>query len=102
MVRPVAGLAMICASLIIMCLIPAGQSYAEIDPETVVGVWLFDEGEGEIAGDSSENGNGGKIFGAKWVDGKFGKALDFDGTIPKPGIPDLWIKLRVAASGRIT
>lgn len=79
MVRPVAGLAMICASLIIMCLIPAGQSYAEIDPETVVGVWLFDEGEGEIASDSSGNGNDGKIFGTKWVDGKFGKALDFDG-----------------------
>lgn len=34
-----------------------------------------------MAKDSSGNGNGGTIKGgAKWVDGKFGKALEFNGT----------------------
>ena len=39
----------------------------------------FDEGEGEIASDTSGQGNDGKVMGAEWVDGKFGKALQFDG-----------------------
>ena len=33
------------------------SSFAELDPETCVGVWLFDEGEGDIAADSSGEGN---------------------------------------------
>jgi len=55
------------------------QSYAKIDPKTIVGLWLFDEGSGKIAKDSSGNGNDGTLEGPKWVDGKFGKALEFDG-----------------------
>jgi hypothetical protein len=54
--------------------------YARIDPESIIGIWLFDEGKGDVAEDSSENGFDGKIMnGAKWVDGKFGDALEFDG-----------------------
>ena len=45
----------------------------------LVGAWHFDEGQGNIAHDSSGNNNHGTIYGAKWVDGKFGKALEFDG-----------------------
>jgi hypothetical protein len=57
-----------------------GSSYAQIDPETVVGMWLFDEGEGEIAKDSSGNGNNVKLEnGTGWAEGKFGQALNFDG-----------------------
>ncbi len=52
---------------------------AEIDPETAVGVWLLDEGGGNTTKDASENGHDGEINGAKWKDGKFGKALEFDG-----------------------
>ena len=52
---------------------------AEIDPKSITGMWLFDEGKGGVATDSSEHGNDGEIHGAKWVDGKFGKALEFDG-----------------------
>jgi hypothetical protein len=37
------------------------------DP-TLVGYWNFDEGEGEIAGDSSGNGNNGTVVGAIWTD----------------------------------
>ena len=53
---------------------------ARIDPKSIVGIWLLDEGQGNTAKDSSGNKNDGKIVGAKWTDGKFGKALDFDGT----------------------
>jgi hypothetical protein len=57
-----------------------GSGYAEIEHETIIGVWMFNEGEGDLAGDSSENGLDGKIMnGANWVDGKFGDALELDG-----------------------
>ena len=55
----------------------SGKSHA--GPEGLVGAWLFDEGKGNVAEDVSENGHDGKINGAEWVDGKFGKALKFDG-----------------------
>jgi len=56
------------------------QSYAEIDPDTIVGMWLFDESKGDTATDSSGNGNDGELVGnPEWVDGKFGNALEFDG-----------------------
>lgn len=58
----------------------ASSSYAEIDPEVIAGIWLFDEGEGDSTGDSSQNGNDGAITGAAWDDGKFGSALEFDGS----------------------
>ena len=54
-------------------------SVAKIDPETAVGVWLFDEGAGNETKDASGNDHDGTINGAKWKDGKFGKALEFDG-----------------------
>lgn len=59
---------------------------ADIDPENIMGMWLFDEGKGGVATDSSEQGNDGEIHGAKWVDGKFGKALEFDGV-------DNWVEV---------
>ena len=62
----------------VFLLIPL-QGFADIDPESITGMWLFDEGKGGVATDASENGNDGEIHGAKWVDGKFGKALEFDG-----------------------
>jgi hypothetical protein len=64
----------------IISLILTAQSIAALDSETVVGMWLFDRGTGKVAEDSSENGNNGEFKGApKWVTGKFGKALEFDG-----------------------
>ncbi len=57
-----------------------GSTYAEIDPETIAGAWLFEEGSGGTAVDSSGNGNDGTIEGSpKWVNGKFGKAMEFNG-----------------------
>jgi hypothetical protein len=66
-------------TLFVISSIFVGQSFARIDPETAVGMWLFDEATGKVAADSSGNGNKGKIIGAELVDGKFGKALYFDG-----------------------
>lgn len=40
--------------------------------------WHFDEGAGNVVGDSSVNGNDGVIHGAMWTEGKVGKALKFD------------------------
>ncbi|MGB9596635.1 MAG: LamG domain-containing protein [Candidatus Poribacteria bacterium] len=55
-------------------------SYAEIDIKTIVGAWLFEEGSGKTVKDYSGKGNEGKIFGnPKWVNGKFGKAMEFNG-----------------------
>ena len=45
----------------------------------LVGYWRFNEGSGATAADSSGHGNNGTIYGAKWVEGKSGKALSFDG-----------------------
>ncbi|HIO23203.1 MAG TPA: LamG domain-containing protein [Nitrospinaceae bacterium] len=56
-------------------------SWAKILPESIVAAWLFDEGSGKTASDSTGNGHDGAIeAGAKWVNGRFGKALEFDGT----------------------
>jgi len=68
-------------SIVIFSLFITGFGYAKIDPKTVVGLWLFDEGKGDTTKDSSGNGNDGTLMSKpKWVDGKFGKALEFDGS----------------------
>lgn len=48
--------------------------------EDIVGAWLFDDGSGKTATDSSPNGNDGALNGdVDWiVDGKIGGALNFD------------------------
>ena len=47
----------------------------------IVGQWLLDETSGTVAKDTSGNGNDGEIIGKpNWVNGKFGKALELDGT----------------------
>lgn len=54
------------------------SSYAKVGIEDCIGMWQFDEGNS--AKDSSGNGNDGELMGdPQWVDGKFGKAFDFDG-----------------------
>lgn len=50
-----------------------------LDPD-LVGYWKFDEGSGTTAFDSSGNNNNGTLInGPTWIDGKYGKALSFDG-----------------------
>jgi hypothetical protein len=45
----------------------------------VKALWLFDEGQGTTAIDSSGNGCDGQITGAVYVPGKYGTALKFNG-----------------------
>ncbi len=45
----------------------------------VYGYWKLDEGEGNIAYDSSGHDHDGTIYGASWTTGNSSYALDFDG-----------------------
>jgi len=56
-----------------LALVPAGSVSA--NPGGIVGLWHFDGN----AQDSSGNNNHGTVYGAEFVDGKFGQALSFDG-----------------------
>jgi len=55
----------------------------------LVGYWPFDEGAGKEAKDASGNGNDGELIdGPKWVQGKFGTALEFAGDGSYVNVPD--------------
>ena len=56
----------------------ASPAIAQASTDAVL-ILHFDEGSGTIAKDESGHGNDGTIYGATWVDGKYGKALRFDG-----------------------
>ena len=72
---------LVCCSIIVMSLALTIVSEAEVNLDTAVGIWLLDEGAGQVAKDSSANGNDGELIKKpKWVDGKLGKSLEFDGT----------------------
>ena len=74
-------LILICICFLIVGLMFAGQSYAKIDPDTVLGAWLLDEGKGNIAVDATGNGNDGTLMNAPaWVAGWSGNALEFEGS----------------------
>jgi len=78
-------------SLLLMAVVSVGL--AKIDPETAVGVWLMDEGKGDTTADMSGKKHEGQLNGAKWIDGKFGKALEFKGGqwVNIPSTPELQI-----------
>ena len=50
----------------------ATQGFSVVDPETAVGVWLFNEEKGDIAKDLTENALDAKFLDpVKWTDGQF-------------------------------
>ncbi len=55
------------------------SSSGALDLESIQGVWLFNEGDGNEALDSSGKEHNGTINNGEWVDGKFGDALEFMG-----------------------
>ena len=61
-------------------------SYAKIDPDRIVGIWLLDEGKGDVAEDASENGREGTITQGQWEEGQFDGALEIKkgGTVTIP------------------
>jgi len=48
---------------------------------SLVAYWSFDEGPGDILKDNSGTGNDGEVSkGCEWVEGVFGKAMEFSGS----------------------
>ncbi|HJO12307.1 MAG TPA: hypothetical protein QGI39_09750, partial [Gammaproteobacteria bacterium] len=65
--------------IIAFCWLSVMITTAQIDQKPI-GFWQFDEGKGDQAADASGNKFQGKMIGnPKWVEGKVGKALQFDG-----------------------
>ena len=52
-------------------------SIGRVVGDQIIGEWLFDEGSGTTARDTSGNGNDGTISGATWTSGINGNALSF-------------------------
>ncbi len=90
------------ACLVVSCLVATGivctpVSVALFDLMAASAVWLFDEDAGNVAVDTTRNGNDGKLDGQpKRVEGRFGRALEFDGAtshvaVDEPvDLPDQW------------
>src|SRR3972149_11340288 len=78
--------ARIFAISLVVALALAGNAAGEVSRTGLVGEWHFD---GD-AKDTSGNGNDGTIYGATFVDGKFGKALSFDGVNDYVGTPSVY------------
>ena len=79
MKKLITSLSLICAGLVLVSLTFTGETDAGV-ADKAVGLWLFDDGGGDTAKDSSGNGNDGTLVGGpEWVDGKFGGALKFGG-----------------------
>ena len=70
----------ICLVIITISLTFTIQTYAEIDLGTARGIWLLDEGAGDVINDSSGNDNQGELQGGEWVEGPDGgPALSLNG-----------------------
>ena len=67
-------------SLFFTVIFSANQIHAKIAPKDTIALWLFDEGSGKNFEDSSGNKNSGTIENPNWVNGKYGKALEFKGS----------------------
>jgi hypothetical protein len=91
--RPVRGSVWACyvgavAILAALGNLPAVAAEA-VPPPGLRGHWAFDEGQGDLASDSSGNGNDGSLYGVQWVRGTFGTALRFTGTDSYVVVPPL-------------
>ncbi|NQV35367.1 MAG: discoidin domain-containing protein, partial [Phycisphaeraceae bacterium] len=70
-----------CVFVVSMVGLMAGLGDAQIEPETILGAWLLDEGNGDTTADATGNGHDGILAGPPvWVGGPFGNALEFDGS----------------------
>ncbi len=68
----------ICTLFILIGLFFTSPTSAQVDPASIVGVWLFDEGSGSIAKDNSGNGYDADLMEAPvWTQGIRGQALQF-------------------------
>ncbi len=70
-----------------MSRIASNHPMSGVDPR-VVALWHFDEGSGNILHDASMYHNDGQIHNCRWVAGKFGSALHFDGLTSYVDLPN--------------
>ena len=71
-------LIIVCISITVIGLLFTNLGEARVDPETAVGVWLFDKAKVDTVEDMSGKGNDGIVKSPpKWIDGKFDKAVEF-------------------------
>jgi len=82
--------ALIWMTVAIFSLCFASLCTARVDPKTVVGLWLFDAEDNNVAVDLSGNGYDGILGGnPEFDEGKFGLALVYDGGDDFVEIPNL-------------
>jgi hypothetical protein len=80
MKKTVVRLTFLCVGLVFTSLVLTSISEAQVDMAGARAIWLFDEGEGDTAGDISGNDyHAALVNDPTWVGGKFGTALSFDG-----------------------
>jgi hypothetical protein len=66
--------------LILLSLLMVPVHAAQIDPNSIVAVWLCDEGQDDTLADASGNKHDGTFVGnVEWAEGKFERALEFFG-----------------------
>jgi len=71
---------LLCACVLALSFMWSVPAEARIDPDSIVGIWLFDDDKGGEVLDSSGNELHGQINGnPAEVEGKFGRALEFPG-----------------------
>jgi hypothetical protein len=87
------GIALICISIALVG--DACRRSPVVKDAELVAAYSFDEGTGDSVADGSGHHNTGKILSATWTDGKFGKALDFNGT-------DAWVRIEHSDSVNLT
>ena len=76
----VSKIALICVGLMFMGLMLITPSFAFDYKKHLTGLWKFDKVTAKKIKDSSDHGLTGELKGGyKMVDGKFGKAIKFDG-----------------------
>jgi len=81
-----------CRQLIclISFVIPLSMILTNSAEAALVGWWKLDDGTGTVAIDSSGFGHDGTITNATWETGKYGSALDFDGSGYVDVPPESW------------
>ena len=76
--RPYKKLGVFWGVISAVILMSSTPGFTAVNPETAVAVWLFNEGDGDLAKDLSENALDAKFVNAvKWTDGKFDGGLEF-------------------------
>ena len=92
--RSIRGLSLVGLAAALAVLISSGAAVAAHEQTTqiaatgLVAAFGFDEGSGSSVSDASGNGNNGTVVNGSWVAGKYGKALQFNGSSTVVTVPD--------------